>query len=189
MQLKSCTNIRQMVCGVSRYPTQKRGKGVALKFFFNAVLALLGLMFLGAALFLFISKQQPDSSGLLKSLPNLSRVIDADTLEVGSVRVRLDGISAPERGHDKYQHGKNFVALLMRESKSIECELEGRKSYDREVGKCWFIMADGVRLDPQEEAVKAGLARDCPRYSKGRYERFETPESRALPFPKYCKVR
>ena len=118
--------------------------------------------------------------------PTLSRVIDADTIIVEKTRVRLDGISAPERGHEAYTKGKWFVADLMREAQSIECDLEGRKSHDREIGICYFIMPNGVRIDPQAEAVKAGLARDCPRYSGGRYKQLETPASRALPFPPYC---
>jgi endonuclease YncB( thermonuclease family) len=118
--------------------------------------------------------------------PNLSRVIDADTIFVGDVHVRLDGISAPERGHDKYIKGRWFIEDLMGTASSVECDLEGRKSYDREVGACFFIMSDGQRIDPQAEAVKAGFARDCPRYSGGRYTKFETLESRALPLPPYC---
>ena len=41
----------------------------------------------------------------------------------------------------------------------------------------------------QVELVKAGMARDCPRYSKGLYADFETPASKALPLLKYCKVK
>ncbi|AML53730.1 hypothetical protein RC74_17570 [Falsihalocynthiibacter arcticus] len=118
--------------------------------------------------------------------PNLSRVIDADTIVVGEIHVRLDGISAPERGHKAYTKGKWFVADLMHKATDVICDLEGRKTYDREVGACYFIMEDGQRIDPQAEVVKAGFARDCPRYSGGRYQNLETPESRALPFPKYC---
>lgn len=123
----------------------------------------------------------------ISGYPTLSRVIDADTIVVGDTKVRLDGISAPERGHETYTNGKWFVADLLAEASMVECDLEGRMSHDREVGACYFIMPDGKRVDPQAEVVKAGLARDCPRYSGGRYERFETPASRALPFPSYCR--
>jgi len=115
-----------------------------------------------------------------------SRVIDADTIVVGSIRVRLNGISAAERGHPTYQEAKQFVAQLMRSAQKVECKLEGRMSFNREVGACWFITSGGLRIDPQAEVVKAGLARDCPRYSGGRYRRFETRDSRALPLPGYC---
>lgn len=116
-----------------------------------------------------------------------TRVIDADTVVVGDIKVRFDGISAAEKGHSSFIPAKQFLEGLIRTAKTIECPLEGRKSYDREVGKCFLIMADGTRIDPQAETVAAGLARDCPRYSKGHYKRFEVSASRALPLPKYCK--
>lgn len=37
-----------------------------------------------------------------------------------------------------------------------------------------------------DDAHAPGLARDCPRYSGGRHQRFETDASRALPLPDYC---
>ncbi|WP_299850840.1 hypothetical protein [uncultured Roseovarius sp.] len=118
--------------------------------------------------------------------PNLSRVVDADTIIVGQITVRLDGISAPERGHEAYEAGKWFVADLMREAELVVCDLEGRNLRGREIGACYFVFPDGLRIDPQAEAVKAGFARDCPRYSSGRYKKFETSASKALPLPPYC---
>jgi len=126
------------------------------------------------------------SARSISAHPNLSRVIDADTIVVGDIHVRLDGISAPERGHSAYSAGKWFVADLMRAASAVECALEGRKSYEREIGTCVFVMANGQRIYPQVEVVKAGFARDCPRYSGGRYKNYETPASRALPLPRYC---
>lgn len=116
-----------------------------------------------------------------------TRVIDADTIVVDGVRVRFDGISAAERGHSTFKDAKQFVEGLIRAAERIECPLEGRKSFDREVGKCFLIMADGTRVDPQAETVAAGWARDCPRYSDGKYAGYETEASRALPLPKYCQ--
>jgi hypothetical protein len=37
--------------------------------------------------------------------------------------------------------------------------------------------------------ITEGLARDCPRYSGGRYEVYETEKSRTLPLPGYCRRR
>ena len=55
---------------------------------------------------------------------------------------------------------------------------------DRKIGACYL---DGE--DIEALIVAAGLARDCPRFSGGKYARFETPESKRLPFPKYCEQR
>lgn len=40
-----------------------------------------------------------------------------------------------------------------------------------------------------DEVIAAGLARDCPRFSGGRYEKLEKPEARHLAFPGYCSPR
>ncbi len=40
-----------------------------------------------------------------------------------------------------------------------------------------------------ESLIRAGLARDCPRYSKGRYRAVEPAAARELPFPGYCRPR
>ncbi|MEO3416198.1 thermonuclease family protein [Roseovarius sp. CAU 1744] len=125
----------------------------------------------------------------ISSHANLTRVIDADTIVVGSTKVRLDGIAAPEMEHRTYSDGRQFMVVLLREATLVECDLEGRMSHDREVGRCFFVTQDGQRIDPQAEIVKAGLARDCPRYSGGKYNQMETTESKALPLPTYCEER
>ena len=52
------------------------------------------------------------------------------------------------------------------------------------VGWCYL---DGQ--DIAEALVRAGLARDCPRFSGGQYAAAETPAARGLPFPSYCRPR
>lgn len=114
------------------------------------------------------------------------RVIDADTIEVGSVKVRLNGIAAPERGHKAYEPGKRFVRKLVRRSRRVSCGLTGEVSYDRQIGYCLARMEDQL-VDIQAEIVQAGLARDCRRYSRARYRRLENRAARALPLPGYCR--
>lgn len=113
-------------------------------------------------------------------------VFDADTLRVGDVRVRLDGIAAPEDGHPAYLPGRRFLDALIRRAGRIECALTGKRSYRREIGYCWVAL-DGQRVDVQAELVAAGLARDCPRYSSGRYRELEGARARQLPLPGYCR--
>lgn len=112
-------------------------------------------------------------------------VIDADTLRLAGTKIRLNGIAAPEHGHPAYRKGKIFVRRLLRQSESITCNLMGEQTHDREVGYCFAIM-DGKKVDIQAEVVSAGLARDCRRYSGGRYRRLEGGEARGLPLPGYC---
>jgi endonuclease YncB( thermonuclease family) len=40
--------------------------------------------------------------------------------------------------------------------------------------------------DVAEQVIAAGLARDCPRCSKGRYAVIEPAAAHTLPFPDYC---
>jgi endonuclease YncB( thermonuclease family) len=69
--------------------------------------------------------------------------------------------------------------------KRLTCELTGEKTYDRQVGVCY--LDDGTEIGAA--IIAEGLARDCPRYSGGRYVEFETNKSRTLPFPGYCRKR
>lgn len=73
-----------------------------------------------------------------------------------------------------------MVALV--DGKMVRCELDGTKTYDRFVGICFLDGADiAIPL------VEAGVARDCPRFSRGRYRQYETDASRSLRLPKYCR--
>ena len=67
--------------------------------------------------------------------------------------------------------------------KRLSCDLTGERSYDRKVGVCY--LDDGI--DIGASIITKGLARDCARYSIGRYARFETDQSRSLPLPGYCR--
>jgi micrococcal nuclease len=48
-------------------------------------------------------------------------------------------------------------------------------------------MVDG--RDIGAELIEAGLARDCPRFSRGRYAELEPEAARRLPLPGYCTPR
>ena len=55
----------------------------------------------------------------------------------------------------------------------VICCLNGETSYDRYVGSCYV---DGHDL--AASVIATGNALDCPRYSGGRYRKFETPDAR-----------
>ena len=99
-------------------------------------------------------------------------VIDGDTLEIASTRIRLAGIEAPEasqlcRGQDSlhYRCGAKAANDLdaMLKDRVVTCSTSGR-SYDRVVATC---TVDDT--DISAWMVKQGLALDWPKYSKGRY--------------------
>jgi len=119
-----------------------------------------------------------------------TRVIDGDTIAVAGVTVRLKGVAAPETPHSSSPgepggyEAKAFMEDLAGGRPAI-CELTGERTWGRRrVGYC---SVGGADLG--EAIVRAGLARDCPRYSGGRYAEFEPAAARTLSFPSYCRRR
>jgi len=115
-------------------------------------------------------------------LAGRATVTDGNTLRVADQAVRLQGVAAPERSGP----GKAAAAAFVRElvaDREVTCDLaDGTRTRGRVVGVCRV----GDR-DIGAELIRAGLARDCPRYSKGRYAVLETPAGRQLPLPGYCQ--
>lgn len=97
--------------------------------------------------------------------------------------IRLNGLHAPERGDPDGKRAATFMRNLVLH-KAVICSLTGEKTYDRFVGTCWL---GGV--DIAGELVAAGLGRDCPRYSGGRYAALEVDSAKSMPLPGYCKPR
>jgi len=91
-------------------------------------------------------------------------VIDGDTIDIGGRRVRLAGIDAPEMDHP---YGKNAKWALVNLCKGheIRAVLDGDLSHDRAVATCY--LPDG--RDLSAEMVRAGMAIDWPRFSRGKY--------------------
>lgn len=111
---------------------------------------------------------------LAQDLVGRANVIDGDTLEIHGTRIRLWGIDAPEssqlcRGDDSlpYRCGAKAAneldAFIAR--RSVSCEPVSRDVYGRTVATCSVSGSDLA-----EWLVRAGLAFDWPRYSKGKYD-------------------
>ena len=67
----------------------------------------------------------------------VTHVRDGDTIEIGSVAIRIADLDCAERFTQKGQVATHVMRQLVSE-KVLSCELEGRKSYDREVGTCYL---------------------------------------------------
>ncbi len=119
----------------------------------------------------------------------VSHVRDGDTIEVGPIAVRLQGIAAPEGN----EPGGTKAADAMRDlvlGQHLRCDLTGDRSHDRVIGVCF--LDDG--RDIGEVMVFQGNARDCYRFSRGRYADAERHAramghdlSRIYPLPEYCE--
>ena len=112
----------------------------------------------------------------------VTHVRDVDTIEVNNLPVRLNGVDGPETN----ERGGRAATIWMKKlvlRRSVRCWLNGEKTYDRWVGTCYI----GDEQDIGALAIAAGQARDCPRFSGGKYTKFETQASRKLPSHSYCR--
>ena len=94
-------------------------------------------------------------------------VRDGDTIELGALAIRLNGLAAPEWDAPGGQEATDAMKALVL-GKSVMCDLDGDRTYDRCVAICTLEGAD-----ISETLVQQGLARDCPRFSGGRYREME----------------
>lgn len=101
-------------------------------------------------------------------------VIDGDTIDIQGIRIRFDGIDAPESSQkclnsasEPYRCGKvssEALDMFLAQSRPISCKKTGRDR-NRIVAICH--RADGT--DVNRWLVRNGYALDWPKYSKGRY--------------------
>jgi endonuclease YncB( thermonuclease family) len=139
------------------------------------------------AIALLLALTVPATAG--ERLVGRAHVTDGDTLRVGGVAVRLKGLAAPEVAHfgDPAEPGgeaaKAFMVELV-EGQTVVCDLTNERTHGRRVGYCYRDSADIA-----EALVRAGLARDCPRFSGGRYAAAEQASAATLSFPSYCVPR
>jgi micrococcal nuclease len=135
---------------------------------------ILGVLAVGLALTGSVAAQQ-DHVGE-------ARVVDGDTIEISGRKFRLEGLHAPEVDEPGGIAATRFMRDLLGERR-VACTPTGDTSYDRLVAVC-RLPGEG---DIAAALVRAGLGRDCARYSGGRYARFETTAGERLPLPGYCE--
>ena len=139
-------------------------------------------------LFITLISHEVSFADNISCAPNQVQVIDADTIKVCDKKIRLNGISAAERGQSSYVYCKELVRAIIKKSTSVNCKLTGEKTYDRFVGICHINIGNSSK-NLQEIIVGNHCARDCEQYSNGKYKIYETIESKKLPLPNYCKKK
>ena len=97
-------------------------------------------------------------------------VIDGDTIDIGGSRIRLSGIDAPELDHPFGRNAKWTLVNLCK-GQEVRAVFDGDLSHDRTVATCY--LPDG--RDLSAEMVRAGMAIDWPKFSRGRYSGLELP--------------
>ena len=81
----------------------------------------------------------------------VTKVRDVDTIEVGKIPIRLNGVSAPEMNEPLGPQSKAFMTDLVM-GKRVRCKLDGSKTHDRFVRVCYLgeqdigarVIADGL---------------------------------------------
>ena len=114
----------------------------------------------------------------------ITHVRDGDTIEVGDIAIRLNGLTCDERGTAL---GDRATAYLRSQvlGKTATCSLNGERTYDRLVGRCATEdLGDiGVHL------IKQQLCGRCERFDpEGEYDQAQRdagPYAGAM--PSYCK--
>lgn len=112
----------------------------------------------------------------------VTKVRDADTVVVKGVPIRLNGVDAPKNGT---KAGNEATAAMKRfvRGKTLRCELNGDRTYDRWVGVCFTEEGHDIGA----VMITNGYALDCRRYSGGRYRDLEPAGVRSrLPQANYC---
>ena len=120
----------------------------------------------------------------------VSHVRDGDTIEVAGRAIRLNGLAAPE-GDESGGSEATRAMIDLALGRQVQCELNGERTHDRCVAVCHLNGADIA-----EVMVRTGLARDCPRFSRGRYQVAEAQAAAAgatiggsYRLPGYCRPR
>ncbi|WP_425403372.1 thermonuclease family protein [Hwanghaeella sp.] len=147
------------------------------------MIARLRLVLPALAILLFAAPATAQTPSTLTGL--VSDVPSGDEIAIGDTRIRLQGIAAPGRYMPLGGDATAFMQLLVMQ-KEVTCHLTGERTRGREVGICEW---NGV--DIAQVIVREGLARDCPRFSGGRYanderEAKDTGLLDAYPLPAYC---
>ena len=114
----------------------------------------------------------------------ITHVRDGDTIEVGNIAIRLNGLTCDERGTAL---GDRATAYLRSQvlGKTATCSLNGERTYDRLVGRCATEDLDdiGAHLITQQ------LCGRCERCDSG--NEYVQAQTKAGPYagtmPSYCK--
>lgn len=71
----------------------------------------------------------------------VTHIRDGDTIEVQGTAVRIANLDCAELGTPEGEAAKTWIGELLAGA-SVDCDLSGRKSYDRQLGTCRFGGAD-----------------------------------------------
>ena len=117
------------------------------------------------------------------SITGQARVTDGDTIKINGVRIRLNGVDAPELRDLMGPASKREMKLIVG-ANVITCRPNGDRTHGRIVAICTRV-SDGV--DIGGELIRRGYGLDCEHFSGGRYHALESEQARRRIKPAaYC---
>ena len=113
----------------------------------------------------------------------VTHVRDGDTIVVGDIPIRLQGMTCNELGNPLGDAAADFMEGLVG-GRQVYCSLTGRKTFDRREGRCETQGQDIAAI-----TIETGICGRCPAFDRdGQYT---AAEITAGPFtgvmPDYCK--
>jgi len=112
------------------------------------------------------NSQNDYASSNIPSSGKVIAIVDGDTYDIlldddRTIRIRMEGIDAPEKGMPFYRVAKDYLGDLCFK-KRIRLEITGKDNHDRTLA--FSYRDDGIELSHQ--MIKAGLAWHFKKYSK-----------------------
>ena len=113
----------------------------------------------------------------------LTKVRDGDTIEVGQIPIRLQGLTCDELNTKKGQEARDLLSRFFL-GEQVTCELNGQITYERFVGRCSLF----DKGDIARHLIENGYCGRCNRYDeKGFYTEVQRKAgSYRGVFPSYC---
>lgn len=117
-------------------------------------------------------RAEANPSGIHAPIAGAARVVDGDTIAIGGIHIRLEGIDAPETSQtcgrslstiETWPCGTAASAALehLLQGRTVSCDPKGLDKYGRTLATCFV---DGI--DVNAEMVRRGLAWAFVKYSR-----------------------
>lgn len=115
-------------------------------------------------LYLYTSLINPRATALQSPTGRVIKIVDGDTYDIlingKQLRIRMDGIDAPERGQPYSKISKEYLGRLC-DGETIRLEIKSKDRFGRTVAKSWV---SGNR-ELGAEMIRAGMAWHFKKYS------------------------
>lgn len=111
------------------------------------------------------SSKKSNNTDFINETGRVVGIIDGDTYDIlidgnNSVRIRMEGIDAPEKGMPYYKKAKRYLSDLCFD-KTVRLEIRNTDKHGRKVA--FSYLEDGTELS--HEMIKAGLAWHFKKYN------------------------